>query len=156
MGLCPDSITPCICMSVRFMCSPLITLTSVWCRSCLILTLPHTFQSPKKKAVEQTINPPPPIFPPHGFDLLALDFQPEPGRQTEQPWWGETFLVWPLEKSHCSACQLGAAASSGSAEVGLQTCLSGSPEITMTTQCETSRLAPFDLSSTRKQVLKQD
>lgn len=60
MGLCPDSVTPCICMSVRFMCSPLITLTSVWCRSCLILTLPHTFQSPKKKAVEQTINPPPP------------------------------------------------------------------------------------------------
>lgn len=103
MGLCPDSISPCICMCVCFVCSHLITLTSVCSRSRLICTLPCTFQSPKKQQQKNwPISSRPSsslslIFPPHGFDLLALDFQPEPGRQKEQTWWGETFLVWPLE-----------------------------------------------------------
>lgn len=121
------------------MCFSLITLTSVWCRSWMILTLAHTFQSPKKKLKNRLLTPLQSSLFPHGFDLLALDFQPEPGRQEEKPWWVETFLPWPLEKSHCSASRPGAAACCevkahrGSTEVGLQTCLSGSPEIKMTT-----------------------
>lgn len=95
---------------------------------------------PQKKAKEQTIKPPLLIFPPHGFDFVALDFQPELGTEREglvvvggdSPGLAFGGVAPFCMSARCSRLLRGGG-SSGSAGVGLQTCLSATPEIKMTT-----------------------